>query len=368
MTQNIPFVDLRRQYLTIKKEINQAIKQVLNKGWFILGDEVLEFEKEFAKYCGVKYGIGVANGVGAIQIALMGLDIKEGDEVITPANSCPVTATGIYLSGAKPIYADIDPETYNINASKIKKLINRNTKAILPVHLYGQTAQMGEINKIAKKFGLKIIEDACQTHGAMYKNKKAGSLGDVACFSFYPSKNLGAYGDGGMIITNDIKLAEKYKALRNYGKNNNGEFKEKGINSRLDELQAAILRVKLKHLDKWIKKRRYLASLYNKYLKDSSVILPKEGKNCFHSYHLYIIRHKDRNGLMEYLKKEKIGTAIHYPKVIYLEEAYQDKLYKKGSCPISEEYSKEILSLPMYPELTEREIKKISKTILNYVK
>lgn len=364
----IDFGNLKRNYLSIQKEIDKSIKKVLQKGWFILGDEVQEFEKEFAKYCGVKYGIGVANGVEAIQIALMGLGIKKGDEIITPANSCPATATGICLSGAKPIYADINPGTYNIDISKIKKLINKNTKAILPVHLYGQTVQMDEINRTANEFGLKVIEDACQAHGAMYKKKKAGNLSDVACFSFYPSKNLGAYGDGGIIVTNDIKLAEKYKTLRNYGKDNKGEFKEKGINSRLDELQAVILRVKLKHLDKWIKRRRYLASLYDEYLKNSSIILPKEDKNCFHSYHLYVIRYKNRNRLMEHLKKKEIGTAIHYPKVIYLEKAYQDKIHKKGSCLISERYSKEILSLPMYPELTKKEIEKISKIILNYVK
>jgi len=362
----INFGDLKRNYLSIQKEIDKSIKKVLQKGWFILGSEVKEFEKEFVEYCGAKYGIGVANGVEAIQIALMGLEIKKGDEIITSANSCPATVTGIYLSGAKPIYADINSETYNIDVSKIEKLINKNTKAILPVHLYGQTAQMDEINKIANNFGLKVIEDACQAHGSMYKNKMAGNLGDVACFSFYPSKNLGAYGDGGMIVTNDFKLAEKYESLRNYGKNDQGEFEKRGINSRLDELQAAILRIKIKHLDEWIERRRYLAKLYNKYLENSSVILPKEDNDCFHNYHLYVIRCKDRSGLMSYLKNEGIETAIHYPKVIYLEKAYQDKIYKKGLCPISEKYSKEILSLPIYPELTEKEIKKISKTILNY--
>ena len=363
----INFGELRRNYLSIQKDIDKSIKKVLQGGWFVLGNEVREFEKEFAKYCGVKYGIGVANGVEAIQIALMGLGIEKGDEIITPANSCPATALGIRLSGAVPIYVDIDSESYNIDVSKIEKLINKNTKAILPVHLYGQTAQMDEINKIAKKFKLKVIEDACQAHGSKYKNKKSGSLSDVGCFSFYPSKNLGAYGDGGMIVTNNLKLAEKYNSLRNYGKNKKGEFQENGINSRLDEFQAAILNVKLKYLDEWIKKRKYLAELYNKHLSRSSIILPKEDKNCSHSYHLYVIRYKDRDGLMSYLKRKGIETMIHYPEVIYSEKAYQDKNYKKGSCPVAEKYSQEILSLPMYPELTKKEIKKITKTILNYV-
>ncbi|MFH0805613.1 MAG: DegT/DnrJ/EryC1/StrS family aminotransferase [Patescibacteria group bacterium] len=363
----IYFGDLKRNYLSIQKEIDKSIQKVLQKGWFILGSEVQEFEKEFARYCGVKYGVGVANGVEAIQIALMSLGISKDDEVITPANSCPATALGIHLSGASPVYVDIDSESYNIDVSKIEKLINKKTKAILPVHLYGQTAQIDEINKIAKKFKLKVVEDACQAHGAMYKNKKSGGLGDLGCFSFYPSKNLGAYGDGGMIITNDFKLAEKCSSLRNYGKNEKGEFQEKGINSRLDELQAAILNVKLKYLDKWIERRKYLANLYNTYLKDSSVIIPKEDKNCSHNYHLYVIRYRNRDGLRNYLKEKGVGTAIHYPKVIYLEKAYQDKNYKKGSCPIAEKYSQEILSLPMYPELTEKEIKQISKIILNYV-
>ena len=363
----INFGDLRRNYLSINEEIDKSIQKVLQKGWFVLGSEVQEFEKKFAKYCGVKYGVGVANGVEAIQIALMSLSIGEGDEVITVANSCPATALGIRLSGANPVYVDIDPESYNIDVSKIEKLINKKTKAILPVHLYGQIAQMDRINKIAKKFGLKVIEDSCQAHGAMYKDKKSGNLSNIGCFSFYPSKNLGAYGDGGMIVTNNSKLAEKCISLRNYGKNEKGEFKEKGINSRLDELQAAVLNVKLKYLDKWIEKRKHLANLYNKYLNNSSIIIPKEDKDCFHSYHLYVIRYKDRNGLRNYLKEQRIGTAIHYPEVIYLEKAYQDKNYKKGSCPIAERTNKEIISLPMYPELKDSEIKKISKTILNYV-
>ena len=362
----IPFGNLKKQYLSIQKEIDFVIKQVLNKGWFILGENVDKFEEEFAEYCGVKYGIGVANGVEAIQIALIGLDIGKGDEVITAANSCPATALGIYLSGANPVYVDIDINSYNIDASKIEEKITKRTKAILPVHLYGQVAQMDLINKIAKKYKLKVVKDASQAHGAEYKNRKAGSLGDVGCFSFYPSKNLGAYGDGGMIVTNNKNLAERLKGLRNYGKNNKGEFLERGINSRLDELQAAILRVKLKYLDKWIKQRRYLANLYNDNLEDSELILPKEDKDCFHSYHLYVIRSKKRNQLMNFLKNNGIQTAIHYPKVIYLEKAYQDPKFKKGFCPIAEKLSQEILSLPIYPELTKQEVKKISNLILSY--
>lgn len=362
----IPFGDLKRQYLSIKEEVDLTVKKVLNSGWYILGDQVKEFEDNFAKYCGTKYAIGVANGVEAIQIALLSLGIGKGDEVITAANSCSATALGIYLSGAIPIYVDIDPDTYNIDYLKIEEKINKKTKVILPVHLYGQAAEMDMINKITKKHSLKVVEDACQAHGLMYKGKKSGNFSDLGCFSFYPSKNLGAYGDGGMIVTSSSKLAERCKKLRNYGKNNKGESEIIGINSRLDEFHAAILNTKLKHLDKWIEQRRYLANLYKKYLKNSFVVIPKENKDCFHSYHLYVIRCKKRNELMDFLKQQGIGTAIHYPKVIYLEKAYQDKIHKKGFCPISEKYSKEILSLPMYAELTELEAKKISQTILKF--
>ena len=363
----ILFGDLRKQYLSIQKEIDRAVKRTLQRGWFVLGENVERFEEEFAQYCGVRYGIGVGNGLEALQISLMALGIGKGDEVITAPNSAMATALAISSVGARPVFVDIHPETYNIDVFQIEKKITKRTKAILPVHLFGQPAEMEAINIIAKKYNLKVIEDACQAHGAKYQGRKTGSLGDIGCFSFYPSKNLGAAGDGGMIITNNRKLAQKARQLRNYGQIRRNIFLQKGLNSRLDELQAAILRVKLKYLDKWNKRRRILAKLYNKYLANSSVIIPKESKNCFHVYHLYVVRVKKRNRLQKYLAQQGIQTAIHYPKVIYLQKAYQELGLKEGTCPLAEKYSRQILSLPIYPELKKSEIKKISQIILNYV-
>jgi len=362
----IPFGDLKKNYLSIQKEIDKAIKKVLGKGWYILGSEVKEFEKEFSNYCGVKYGIGVANGMEALQISLNVLNIGAGDEVITVPNSAMATSLAIIRSGAKPVFVDINQDSYNIDIPQIEGKITKRTKAILLVHLFGQMAEMDSINKIAKKHNLKVIEDACQAHGSEYMNKRSGSWGDVGCFSFYPSKNLGAYGDGGMIVTNNAKVAEQAIILRNYGKKTRYNFYKKGINSRLDEIQAAILRVKLKHLDKWNKKRREIAGWYNYFLTDSPVIIPEEQKKCFHIYHLYVIKSEKRDKLKEFLDKNNVGTEIHYPKVNYLEKAYSDLKIRKGTCPVAEKTSKIILSLPMYPELTRKEIKKISQLILSF--
>lgn len=363
----IYFGDLKKQYLSIKKDIDRSIAKTLNSGWFILGQEVKKFEKEFAKYCGTKYAIGVGNGLEALQIALMSLNIGPGDEVITAPNSAMATSLAISAVGAKPVFVDINPNSYNIDPVKIEKKITKKTKAILLVHLFGQSAQMDAINKIAKKHNLKVVEDVCQAHGAKYKSKRTGSLGDVGCFSFYPSKNLGAYGDGGMIITSDQKVFQQARKLRDYGQKERNIFLEKGLNSRLDEIQAAILRVKLKHLDKWNKKRRTLAKLYDKYLANCDIIIPRQSKNCFHIYHLYVIQTKNRDKLQKYLARQGIQAVIHYPKPIYLQKAYKDLKLKKGTCPVAEKLSQEILSLPIYPELTENQVKKISQAIKKFV-
>jgi len=354
---NVPFVDLKRQYDSIKDEVNTKINEVLQNTHFILGENSDAFEKEFANYCGVKYGVGVASGSDALTLNLKALGVNKGDEVITVPNTFIATVDAISRNGAKPVFVDIDPETYNIDVAEIEEKITDKTKAIIPVHLYGQPADMDEIIKIAKKYDLKIIEDACQAHGAEYKGKKVGSLSDVGCFSFYPAKNLGAYGDGGMVVTNNEQIAERIKMLRNYGQSKKYYHDFIGYNSRLDEIQAAVLRVKLRYLDEWNDKRREHAKLYNDLLENvSGIETPTEKEFVKHVYHLYVIRCKNRNELQNYLSSKGVSTGIHYPIPVHLQKAYKHLEYKEGDFPITEKYAKEILSLPMFPELTDEEI------------
>jgi len=359
----IQFVDFKREYLKIKDEIDKAINSTLESGRFILGEQVKSFEREFAIYSNSRYCIGTGNGMEALQLALMVLGIKKGDEVITVANTAAATALAIIFTGATPVFVDIKEDSYNIDPEKIKKAITEKTKAIIPVHLYGQAADMDPIIEIAEKHNLKVVEDACQAHGAEYKGKKVGSIGDIGCFSFYPTKNLGAYGDGGAIITNNKEIAEKLSMLRNYGQENRYIHKYKGLNSRLDEIQAAILRVKLKHLDKNIEKRRKNAKLYNELLKNKAVITPLEDANNKHSYHLYVVRSKQRNKLQQKLKSKEIQTLIHYPVPLHLQKAFKDLYIKKDQLPTTEQYANQILSLPMYSELKEEEIELVCSLI-----
>jgi dTDP-4-amino-4,6-dideoxygalactose transaminase len=356
----IPLVDLKRQYFSIKNEIDKAIKNVVNSGNFILGENVILFEKEFAKYCNVKYAISVGSGTDALFFALKALGIGKGDEVITVPNTFAATANAIAIAGATPVFVDIDPKTYLIDPEKIEEKISDRTKAILPVHLYGQMCDMEKIVKIAKEYGLKVIEDASQAHGAEFKHKKAGCFGDVGCFSFYPSKTLGAYGDGGIVVTNSKKIAETIEVLRNYGEKDEYKFEKIGWNSRLDEIQAAILRVKLKYLDKWIEEKREIAEKYNELLSSiKAVKTPTEAPHCKHTYYVYVIRCKNRDKLQKYLFSKGIETKIHYKIPIHLQKSFKYLKYKRGDFPITEKVSREILSLPMFPELREREIEKI---------
>jgi dTDP-4-amino-4,6-dideoxygalactose transaminase len=364
---NVTFVDLKRQYKYLKKDIDRAICKVLKSTHFILGEEEQKFEREFAEYCGAKYGIGVASGTDALLISLRALGIGNGDEVITTPNTFTATVDAIVRNRARPVLVDIDPDTYNIDAAKIEKKITKKTKAIIPVHLYGLPAEMGRIMKIARKHKLFVVEDAAQAHGAEYKERKAGSFGITGCFSFYPAKNLGAYGDGGMIITSNKQLAEKLRMLRNYGSRKKYYHDFVGYNSRLDEIQAAILRVKLKHLNKWENKRRKHAALYRKLLKSiNEIVLPEEVKDLKHVYHLFVIRTKQRNALQKYLGSKGIQTGIHYPIPIDLEKAYRFLGYRKGDFPVTEKYDKEILSLPMFPELTDKEIRYTCREIVKF--
>lgn len=365
----IPLVDLKAQYRAIKKEIDRAIFEAIKNTNFILGENVQKFEKEFAKFCKVKYAIGVGNGTDALYLALRVLGIKTGDEVITPPNTFIATVEAITLNGAKPVFVDINPETYNIDITKIEKAITKKTKAIVPVHLYGQPADIGPILKIAKKYNLKVIEDAAQAHGAEYKGKRVGGLGDVGCFSFFPAKNLGAYGDGGMVVTNNKKIAEKVRLLRNHGRVQKYEHQIEGINSRLDELQAAILRVKLRYLNKWNQARRQRAKLYDNSLKNiKGVKIPFTPSWAVPVYYVYTIRTKERDKLQESLKKEGISTGLYYPIPLHLQPAYKYLGYKIGDFPETERAAKEILSLPICPELSKKDQNYVIQKIKEFFK
>jgi len=356
--------DFKKEYNFFETEINKAITNTLESGWYILGKNVEDFERNFAQYIGTKYCIGVANGLEALQIALMALGIGKGDEVITVSNSAVATVLAITNSGAKPVFVDID-EYYLMDVEKIEEKITPRTKAIIPVQLFGQMANMKRLKQIAKKHNLKIIEDACQAHGALQNGKKSGSIGSLGCFSFYPTKNLGGYGDGGAITTNSKKLYEACKMLRNYGQKNRYYHKTIGMNSRLDELQAAILNEKLRHLDEMIDRRRTIADLYTKLLQGiKEIALPKPGKNNVHAYHLYVIRTKKRNGLQEHLKRKDIQSLIHYPVPIHKQECYRE--YNKISLPKTERFSAEVLSLPIHPFITEEEVEKVCNEIRSF--
>ena len=359
----IPFVDLKAQYRSIKNEIDGAISNVIENTQFILGPEVDAFEREFADYCRVRECIGVASGSDALFLSLKALGIGPGDEVISVPNTFISTIDAISRTGARPVLVDIDPETYNIDADGIEDAVTERTKAIIPVHLYGQPADMDPVMEIAEKHGLFVVEDACQAHGAEYKGKRAGSIGDVGCFSFYPGKNLGAYGDGGAITTNNKELAERLRMMRNYGQREKNRHEFMGYNARLDSVQAAILRVKLKHLEEWTDMRIKNARIYSELLSESGVAVPKVSEQRRHVFHLYVIRSKERDELRKRLEGEGISTGIHYPIPVHLQKAYKHLGYKEGSFPVSERYAKEILSLPMYPELAREQIGVVCETI-----
>lgn len=359
----IPMNNFKLQYYLIKEEIDKAISDVLESGWYILGENVKAFEREFADYCGAKFAVGVGNGLEALQLAMLSYGIGNGGEVITVANTAVATVLAISLTGAKPVFVDIDPETYGMDVSQVGEKITNKTKAILPVHLFGHPVDMDPLMEIANQNNLVVIEDACQAHGAEYKGKKVGTLGRVGCFSFYPTKNLGAYGDGGMIITNEEEIAERLFSLRNYGQKTRYIYLFKGLNSRLDEIQAAILRVKLKHLDEWNKRRRENAKLYNELLQGADVICPTEKDYAKHVYYLYVIRGRKRDELQLFLKARGIITLIHYPIPVHLQKTYEDLGVHKGTLPITEKIANEILSLPIFPELKKEQIEEVVDSI-----
>ena len=354
----VPFFDYRRQLKKIQPEIDQAIKRVLNSGRLILGPEVKNFENNFSRYVGVKYGVGVNSGTDALKISLCALNIKTGDQIITVSNTAVPTVSAIREIGAIPVFVDIK-EDGTIDESKIIKVITLKTKVIIPVHLYGQPANMPAIMKIANRRNLKVVEDCCQAHGAKIGNRQVGTFGQAACFSFYPTKNLGAYGDGGMILTNDKNLAKTCRALRMYGMTYGYYSEIEGYNSRLDEMQAGILNVKLKYLGKWNNCRKKIVEYYLKNIKNKNIILPPVNKNSNCVFHLFVIRTKNRKNLEKYLKANNIGYGLHYPCPIHLQRAYKFFGYKRGSLPKTEKFAGQILSLPVFPELTSRELEYI---------
>ena len=350
----VPFLDLKKAYEELQTSLDAAYRRVMGSGCYILGQEVEVFEDEFADYCEAKYCIGVGNGLDALHLILRGYQIGCGDEVIVPANTYIATWLAVSYAGARPVPVEPDIRTYNINPSRIEEAITPNTRAIIPVHLYGQPADMNLISGIARKNNLKLIEDAAQAHGARYKGKRVGSLGDAAAFSFYPSKNLGALGDSGAIVTNDKQLANTVRTLRNYGSQVKYSHELKGMNSRLDSLQAALLRVKLKHLDEWNNRRQNVAKNYLKALTEiPELTLPFVPRWAEPVWHLFVVRHRHRDRLHEFLTKCKIGTLIHYPMPPHLSEAYAEQGWKRGDYPVTEKIADTILSLPIGPHLTE---------------
>ena len=353
---NIPFVCFNYMHDEIKDELFNKFREVYESQYFIMGKQLDNFEKEYAAYCDGKYCIGCGNGLDALYLILRAFEIGAGDEVIVPSNTYIATALAVSYTGAKPVFVEPDLETYNIDTELIEEKINKNTKAIIAVHLYGHPADMDKINKIAKKYGLKVIEDAAQSHGALYKGKKVGALGDAAAFSFYPGKNLGALGDAGAVVTDDKEIADKIKALSNYGSDYKYHNIYKGINSRLDELQAGFLRVKLQHIDKWNNERRRIALRYINEINNSNIILPNADDEYSHVWHLFVIRTDRRDELEEYLREKGIMTLKHYPIPMHMQKAYEDLNIRKGELPIAEKISDEVLSLPMFYGMSDDEI------------
>ena len=363
---NIPFLDLKAPYQELQTELDEAYQRVMTSGWYILGKEVEAFEQEFAAYSGVKHCIGVGNGLEALHLILRAYGIGAGDEVIVPANTYIATWLAVSYAGALPIPVEPEERTYNLAPELIERAITPKTKAILVVHLYGQPADMDPINTLARKHGLKVIEDAAQAHGAMYRGRRAGSLGDAAGWSFYPGKNLGALGDAGAVTTDDGGLAGNIRMLRNYGSEVKYHNLAKGFNSRLDEFQASFLRVKLKYLDEWNARRAHLAELYCELLKDTGLVVPFVPADRKAAWHLFVVRTREREALQEYLQANGIGTLIHYPVPPHLQPAYRELGLPAGSFPISERIHSEVLSLPMGPHLSTMELERVVDAIQSF--
>jgi dTDP-4-amino-4,6-dideoxygalactose transaminase len=363
----VPFVDLNAQYRSLQPDLEAALRRVFNHAAFILGQEVASFEAEFAAYLGIPYAVGVSSGLDALRLVLLGLGIGPNDQVILPVNTYIATALAVSATGASPVLVDVDEERFGIDIQAFERAITPRTRAVIPVHLYGEPCDMEGVLEIAKRHGLFVVEDACQAHGAHWRGRPCGTLGDAGCFSFYPSKNLGAAGDGGMVVTHKPELAENVRLLRDYGQGRKYHHVIKGWSARLDAVQAALLRVKLPHLDAWNKCRAKHSALYGTLLANVEGIQPPPSLPApDHIYHLYVIRVKRREALIEHLKRRRIQTGIHYPVPIHLQPAYADLSYQKGNFPTAERLAEEILSLPMYPELKEEQIELVATTVRDF--
>lgn len=363
----IAFGDLKRQYERIRPELDEAVARVLASGWYVLGPEVRAFEEQFAAFCGVAYAVGVGNGTEALYLALTALGVGPGDEVITIANAGVYETLTILQTGARPVFVDVDQHSYNIDPNLLEAAITPRTRALLPVHLYGRMAQMDAIMAIAERHGIPVVEDCAQSHGATLGGRTAGSIGTCACFSFYPTKNLGAVGDGGAVVTNDAALAEKLRRLRQYGWERKYYTTDSGgINSRLDELQAAMLAVKLKHLPQWNARRRQIAEMYDELLAGSDLVLPEAPTDGEHVYHLYVTRVQQRDKVQAGLRERGIGSEVHYPLPAHLQPVYTG-LAAPGSLPVTERLAGEVLSLPIYPELTDEEVRAVASAVRELV-
>lgn len=359
----LPLVDLKAQHAAIAVEVKAALDEVMSSTDFILGEDVDLFEEEFGRYCEAAECVGLDSGMSALELGMRAMGIGQGDEVITPAGSFIASSSAISFTGATPVWVDVHPKTYNIDPALIEGAITPRTKAIMAVHLYGQPADMEAIFGIARRHGLPVIEDACQSHGARYKGKRTGSMGAFAAFSFYPAKNLGAYGDAGALTTNDTGLAEKVRMMRNYGQRAKYDHVYLAWNRRLDTIQAAVLRVKLRHLDRWNEARRTIASVYDELLKDSAAVPPFASSDAEHVYHLYVVQVENRRHVQQELVARGVSTGIHYPVPIHLQEAYRSAGVGPGSFPVTESAADRVLSLPMYPELTEADVRRVAAAL-----
>jgi dTDP-4-amino-4,6-dideoxygalactose transaminase len=355
----VPFLDLSRHVAGIREELDAAIAAVLTEGWFVFGPPLEEFEAGFAAHAGARHAVGVANGTDAITIALQAVGIRPGDEVITAANTCVPTVAGIEAAGATPVLVDVDPRTYTIDPSRLAEALNERTRAVVPIHLYGQCADMSPIVELARDRGLKVVEDAAQAHGAAYRGNRAGTLGDAAAFSFYPTKNLGALGDGGAVVTDDPAVDEQARRLRNYGERERYESVRRGWNSRLDTLQAAILTAKLAHLDAWTARRRELAARYLSAFSDTGLGLPVEADGRQHVYHLFVLTVENRDTFRQALAGEGVQTLVHYPRPIHRQPAYEHLAPPGDALRVCERLSKQVVSLPLFPELREDEVEAV---------